>query len=189
MAMLNFSAEASLYVSSGHYRTGEQALSSFREMNRLRPAVGRGEVPPDVIGHEVINVVGYICPPGWTDLGGGACWPPPLTESPSGGGESPGTPGVPVEGGPPGPGVGGPPEWPEPQQKPPKKRRFNPTEGGKCYADEIRGDKAIFVPKGKYTRLPGDIWFCCDPKPPNECIQCQPEGKDDGACANGWPLG
>jgi hypothetical protein len=71
MAMLNFSAEASLYVSSGHYRTGAQALSSFREalssfreMNSLRPAVGRGEVPPDVIGHEVINVVGYICPPG-----------------------------------------------------------------------------------------------------------------------------
>jgi hypothetical protein len=186
MSMLRFSAEASLYIASRHYRTREHALSLFRETNRLRPAMERPEVPPITVPGETIPV--HSCLPGWQEFGG-ICWPPPQTEPPSGGGGHPGIP-APGEGGEPSPGPGGgqPPEKPDPHQTP--KNRFRPTEGGKCFADEMRGNKAIFVPKGKYTRLPGDIWFCCDPKPPKECIQCQGVGIDDGACTNGWlPLG
>jgi hypothetical protein len=112
MRTLRFSAEASLYISSGHYRTGEHALSLFRETNRLRPAMERGEVPPITVPGETIPV--HSCPPGWQDLGG-ICWPPPQTEPPSGGG-GPGTPGFPGEpsgNGPPGPG-GETPERPRP---------------------------------------------------------------------------
>jgi hypothetical protein len=115
MAMLNFSAEASLYLSSGHYRTRRQALSRFGKQNRLRPALERDDGPPPItVPGETIPV--HSCPAGWSDIGG-TCWPDPLTEPPSGGGESPGTPGVPSEDGPPGPG-GGPPEPPKPKLTP-----------------------------------------------------------------------
>jgi hypothetical protein len=116
MRTLRFSAEASLYVSSGHYRTGEHALSSFRETNKLRPALERGEVPPITVPGEDIPI--HSCPPGWQDLGG-ICWPPPLTEPPSGGGGGPGTPGGPFEGdnGPRG-GGGGPVRPPKTPPKP-----------------------------------------------------------------------
>lgn len=174
MTLPRFTAEASLYGTRGQYRNG----------------VPVNTVPTNMIGpiyparDEVIEI--HSCPPGYNDWGG-TCYPI-LTEPPIGGSGDPGAPGESGEGGEPRsggkPGGGGKP----PKDKPKKPPRFNPTEGGTCYADEMRGDKNVFVPNGKYTRLPGDIWFCCDQQSPRECIQCQPEGGPITRCADGWPL-
>jgi hypothetical protein len=123
MRTLRFSAEASLYVSSGRYRTGEHALSLFREMNSLRPALERGEVPPITVPGETIPV--HSCPPGWTDIGG-TCWPPVQTEPSSGGGSGmPGFPGEPGEG-PHGPGGG--PKPPKPPRPPKQEFKCRPLD-------------------------------------------------------------
>lgn len=93
MNMPRFTAEAVLYKTSGHYRTGRQAINLSAEMIRpIHPA------------REVIEI--HSCPPGWSDIGG-TCWPDPLME-PGGGSSEPGTPGVPGETGEGGrPGGGG----------------------------------------------------------------------------------
>ena len=70
MATLKFSAEASLYVSSGRYRTGGHALSLFRRTNSLRLALDESEVPIDVPG-ETIPI--QDCRPGWIKLADGSC--------------------------------------------------------------------------------------------------------------------
>jgi len=132
MSMLRFSAEASLYISSGHYRTGEHALSLFRETNRLRPAMERGEVPIEVPG-ETIPV--KSCPSGWDRIGG-ICWPPPQTEPPSGGGSGPGTPGVPGQPNGEGPhGPGG--ETPEPE--PPRPEPMSQV--GRAWARQCEAER------------------------------------------------
>jgi hypothetical protein len=97
MRTRRFSAEASLYISSGHYRTGEHALSLFRETNRLRLARDESEAPPIVVGDETIVI--FECPPGWSRGEDGQCRP--LTEplSGSGGLGGPGTPGGSLGGG------------------------------------------------------------------------------------------
>jgi hypothetical protein len=159
MNMAGFTAEVALCRSSGHYRTGEHALSLFRQMNRLRPAMERGEVPPITVPGETIPV--HSCAPGW-ELRGGICWPPPLTEPSSGGGGDPGMPGGPDGGGGPGPGSGEPPERPEPQDtkppRPPIRKPYHPRVGDDCHVEYLlmRGSNAIDqgtpVRTGKYTR-------------------------------------
>ena len=109
MATLKFSAEASLYVSSGRYRTGGHALSLFRRMNSLRLALDESEVPIEVPG-ETIPI--QDCRPGWIKLADGSCIRDPSL--PGGGGFPPGTPGEPGGEGPHGPGG----ETPEPSETP-----------------------------------------------------------------------
>ena len=94
MSMIRFSAEASLYKASGHYRTGRQALYLPRRTNSMRLALDEGEV-----------IVIKDCPPGWEKLGEGVCVP---KHSLPGGGVPPGTPEEPSGEGPHGPGGG----WP-----------------------------------------------------------------------------
>jgi hypothetical protein len=82
MNMPRFTAEASLYWSNRHYRTGRNALPFTRPMiSPIYPSIGKGELgtEPGEPG-EVIRVHG--CAPGWTDIGG-SCWPDPITEPPS----------------------------------------------------------------------------------------------------------
>ena len=67
MSMIRFSAEASLYKASGHYRTGRQALYLPRRTNSMRLALDEGEV-----------IVIKDCPPGWKKLGEGVCVPETL---------------------------------------------------------------------------------------------------------------
>ena len=136
MEMLKFSAEASLYVSSGRYRTGGHALSLFRQMNSLRLALEQSEVPPITWpGPGETIPVQSICPPGW-DRKGGICWPPPLTEPSSGGGGGPGTPGVPGQPNGEGPhGPGG--ETPEPE--PPRPEPM--SEVGEAWATQCSEER------------------------------------------------
>jgi len=122
--MPRFTAEASLYKTSGHYRTGRVNLSA--EMIRtIHPA------------REVIEI--HDCPPGESRLGGtGPCWPDPLTEPSVGqGGESSGSGGA-GEGSGPGGGVS--------HGKPPKDK---PKATGKKSAEEA----AEGLPSGKRQTL------------------------------------
>jgi hypothetical protein len=104
-----FTAEASLYKTSGHYRTGRHMVTpTAQTVGLISPAAREQE-------GEVIHI--HSCPPGWTDYGG-TCFPPPVTEPPVGGGGGEGTP---PGGGPDddGPGGGGDGE-PYGTKKPPK---------------------------------------------------------------------
>lgn len=97
MTMPEFSAEASLYQTSRHYRAGVQA-------NKL-PAQAIGAFyPAREMEEEVINVHG--CAPGFTDIGG-TCWPDPLTEPSGSGSAGGGTSGGASGGGSGGGGSGG----------------------------------------------------------------------------------
>jgi hypothetical protein len=159
--MPRFTAEASLYKTSGHYRTGRVNLSA--EMIRtIHPA------------REVIEI--HDCPPGESRLGGtGPCWPDPLTEPSVGqGGESSGSGGA-GEGSGPGGGVshGKPPkDKPKPPgrslpKRPPKD--YRPERGKPCHAVQFQdvGDgvvsSEIKVANGTYyftSGPPGDGWEC-----------------------------
>jgi hypothetical protein len=168
MEMPKFSAAASLYVSSGRYRTGGHAPSLFGPMNRLRPALERGEVPPITVPGENIPI--HSCPPGWTDLGG-TCWPNPMTEPPSGGGNGSGTPGFPGEpsgGGPPGPG-GGPPKPPKPPRPPRQEFKCRPWDYV-CKAEAI-------INASKHAACEERIAQCvsdhCKGKAPSELGECE----------------
>lgn len=92
MTMPRFTADASLYETSGQYRTGED-----KSVYAITPVLGA--LYPAM---EVIEIHG--CPPGWSDIGG-SCWPDPLTE-PSGTGSGGGG-GLPSEPGGGGTGGGG----------------------------------------------------------------------------------
>jgi len=97
MNMPAFTAEASLYQTTGYYRTTENAVSlSAQEANGIYSAM---------VGEETIEI--HSCAPGWTDIGG-RCWPNPLTEPTGGGGGNTPSPGDIEEGnGPGGTQVGG----------------------------------------------------------------------------------
>src|SRR5262245_39953415 len=82
MTRPQFTAEASLYRTRGHYRTGVQ-------VNKL-PAKTIGPIYPSSEMEEEIHV--HSCAPGWTDIGG-TCWPNPLTEPSWGGSAGGGMPG------------------------------------------------------------------------------------------------
>jgi hypothetical protein len=173
MTMPKFTAEASLYQTSGQYRTGRQTIySSLRPISSIYPTVSRGEAPIDVPGEE-IPVHG--CAPGWIDIGG-MCWPAPLTEPSSGGGSA--APGGGSSGSGPGGGVGGggtpPKDKPKPPikkkfivdtEKVPPKKGFKPKQGGTCYGLKLEigagGDPIIWDDpfKGKYDRH-RDSWQC-----------------------------
>jgi hypothetical protein len=132
VTMPRFTADASLYKTSGQYRTGRRTVNrSAQTAGPIWPAVKEQE-------GEVIHV--HSCAPGWTDIGG-TCWPDPLTEPEAGGGE----PGVP--GGSPGgesgePGGGGgvsnPPKTP-PKRPPRPPKDFKPDEGKPCHAELVTG--------------------------------------------------
>lgn len=95
MTMPRFSAEASLYETNEHYRTGMQVIKlSVQTINPIRPALREQE-------GEVIHV--HSCPPGFSDIGG-SCWPIPLDEPPHDAGVGDGGP---RDGGPPDGGGGG----------------------------------------------------------------------------------
>ena len=96
MSMPTFTAEASLYKTSGHYRIhrARQAVSSSAQMiSPVSPALFQRP--------ETVEV--HSCPVGWSDFGG-TCYPP-LTEPPVGGGGGGDMPpgGGPEDGGPGGP--------------------------------------------------------------------------------------
>jgi hypothetical protein len=80
MTIPTFTAEASLYKTSRHYRAARPAVSlSAQKVSPVYPALRGGET---------IHV--HSCPVGWTDWGG-TCYPP-LTEPPVGGGGGGGGP-------------------------------------------------------------------------------------------------
>lgn len=91
MGMPQFTAEAGLYQTSEHYRTGWHTVDPpAQTLSAIRPAMREQE-------GEVIHVHG--CAPGWTDYGG-ICFPPPVTEPPTGGaGDDWPTGGGPTDGG------------------------------------------------------------------------------------------
>jgi len=61
-----FTAEASVYKTSGRYQSGSHTINSSTQLiNSIRAA-------------EVIRV--HSCPPGWSEVDG-SCWPDPLEES------------------------------------------------------------------------------------------------------------
>jgi hypothetical protein len=61
-----FTAEASLYETSGRYQSGKHAINSYTQsISSIRAA-------------EVIRV--HSCPPGWSEIDD-SCWPDPLEES------------------------------------------------------------------------------------------------------------
>jgi hypothetical protein len=98
MNIPRFTAEASLYKTSSHYRThgGRKAVDPSR-----RPGSQIWAALMEEDG-EVIHV--HSCAPGYTEIGG-VCWQNPLTEPPVGGGDWP--PGGPFQVPPDGPGGNG----------------------------------------------------------------------------------
>src|SRR5438128_2215031 len=127
MNMPRFTGEASLYKTSGHYRTGRNRGAIHLAARMISPIY-----PAEInVGHETIPV--HSCAPGWTDYGG-TCFPDPLTEPSSGSGGDPGEPGG--EGGGPGGGVGGgpmtPPKKPRPKRPLRPPRDYHPNKGDKC---------------------------------------------------------
>ena len=75
MNMPSFTAESSLYKTRGRYWSGRHIVNSLAQTgSAVRPALEQEG--------EVIHV--HSCPPGWTDYGG-TCFPPPVTEPPTGG--------------------------------------------------------------------------------------------------------
>lgn len=180
MPMPRFTAEVSLYRTSGQYQIAVHSNNLPITIGLLHPA-----------RDEVIEV--HSCVPGWSDIGG-SCWPNPLTESSGGGGESAGSGAEPGgEGGEPrGGGSGGKP--PKDKPKPQRPQTFKPTPGGKCNADQMLGGKVVIIARGHYSKLPGDIWFCSGPDANNEgsvnSVQCAPEGTpiENQHCFDRWPL-
>jgi hypothetical protein len=80
MNMPALTAEASLYKTNRYYRAGRYTIdSSAQTGSPVWPALREQE-------GEIIEVHG--CPPGWTDYGG-TCFPPPVTEPPTGGDDWP----------------------------------------------------------------------------------------------------
>jgi hypothetical protein len=161
MKTLQFYAEASLYISSGHYRTGEHALSLFRQTNRLRPALERGEV-----------IVVRDCRPGWIKLGEGVCIPDPSL--PGGGGLPPGPPEEPgaEPTPPPGGGPGGEPA--DKPDKPTREQKIGAAWRRRCAIDHYENPEKIIE--------------CCHKKR-DECIKdAKGNGRREMACviAGNW---
>lgn len=158
MKMPGFTADASIYKTSGHYQSDRQQLINLSMEMRGAIYPARDEV-----------IVLHSCPPGFTDLGG-TCWPDPLTE-PSGGGSSgefPATPGVPFDN-----GGGGPAPPPTPTRPPRPPRRppnYNPTPLGRC---NVPGN----IDRGYYLNDPDKgRWECCREAgggPGLTCIVCE----------------
>ena len=159
MNMPRFTAESSLYKSSGHYRTGRNSDAvniSAQMINSIHPVM------------ENIHVHG--CAPGSYlvdyDDGTWDCLPlDPLTEPSGGGGGDAGSPGVPSNnGGGGGGGVGKPPKRPPNRphktKTPPKK--YRPKSGQPCYVEESVTSGEVTITdvylNGKYfsTREVGD---------------------------------
>lgn len=115
MNIPGFTAEDSLYKTSGHYRTGRPAFTSLTQAIRaFHPAA------------EVIVV--YGCPPGYTLWEAGGEWGCTLVEPPvGGGGEGP----MPSGGG--GGGGGGTPR-PKPKPRPTPEEVAKAREVGRCRA-------------------------------------------------------
>jgi hypothetical protein len=172
--MPTFTAEASLYQTGGHYRTGQPATTS------TPPLIG--PIHPALMAEEVIYVQG--CPPGWQDIGG-SCWPPPLSE----GGTSEPFPDEPSESEPMKGRKGGGKGKTGPTKKRPKGPIFNPKkEGDPCNASGFINGQAVIIAEGEYKL--GTLWRCCgtntvDGSP--QCISCL-MGDEGNLCANGHPL-
>lgn len=181
MTMPRFTAEASLYETNGHYRTGMQVIKlSVQTIIPIRPALREQE-------GEVIHV--HSCPPGFSDIGG-SCWPNPLTE-PTGsrGGNSGGFGEIGVGGGPRGGGVSGgkpPKNKPKPPLRPP--RDYHPKKGDTCHVvqSETTCERDCkFDDPGDVTiteRLNGtyaqdstnpNLWFCAGPYTTRVWRSCQ----------------
>jgi hypothetical protein len=161
-------------LSSGHYRTGRQAINSFA---KTVGAIYLAEinVPGEVIIIEDDAPDGPGLPPGGH------------TGSPPTGGGSDGGAGEPGGGG----DSGGIPSDKSPKK--PFKKTFKPTPGGKCTADSSIDGDIVVIARGRYSKLPGDIWYCSGRdgfSDSEKSIQCQPEGTpiDKQHCNNGWPL-
>jgi hypothetical protein len=150
MNLPRFTGEASLYQTSGQYRTGRHA-SSFRT-----PMIS-GIYPSR---DEVIEI--HSCPPGWTDYGG-TCFPDPLTEPSSGSGTSSGGPGGGGQGGVPGPGGTGSEQTPQPHTTP-KPKRYKPEKGKPCYVERSVTSGGVTITdeifEGKYVTNADDKWMC-----------------------------
>jgi hypothetical protein len=143
MSMPRFSAEASLYRASGHYRTGRHALNLSPQMiSKMYPAM------------EVIEVFGSPpCRPGFINLGEGVCVRDPSL--PAGGGLPGGSPDEPGAEPPPPPG-GGPRG--EPFDKSETKRRAQDT--GRAWREQCEKEDPDIV----------KVFKCCDRKS-NECVK------------------
>jgi hypothetical protein len=159
-----FTADASLYKTSGHYRTYVDASG--------RPADHMGTVCLSAI-----DVPGEVI-----EIEDDAPWMPPSWGGHTGPGSSGGSGETGPGGGGPGGGDGGIPET-----KDPPRPHFKPTKDGPCNAFVLYGPD---IRKGRLIRRaqPGPLWECCGKNAKNgtaACVGCQPSGTD-GRCQNGW---
>jgi hypothetical protein len=198
MNMPRFTAEASLYQTSGHHQTGRNRCAihlAARMAETITPADIPSEVPIDVPGEETIVLHGEAppCPFGWKNVGG-TC----VLEG-SGGG--PGTVGEPGgEGGGPGGGVGGgpmtTPKLPKPPRKSPKTGTpFKPKADAECHAIRFfeGGNFNTVINRGSYVPLSNGIWVCDNHDPghePGSDVRCGSRWAKDGknyidSCYNG----
>jgi hypothetical protein len=183
----SFTAEVSLYRSSGryrtgrpattlptrmNYRTGRHARNLPRRTNSLRLALDEGEV-----------IVVRDCRPGWVKLSEGVCVRDP---SLPGGGAPPGTPDEPGAEPPPPPGggtgPGQPPDKPVPEKTPtqPIRKPYNPREGNPCHAEYIlmegtnAKDWRTIVKTGKYAKVVGGEYkFVCEDAANGKILECR----------------
>jgi hypothetical protein len=164
-----FTADASLYVTRGHYRTCVDASS--------RPADH-----PGTICLSAIDVPGEVI-----EIEDDAPWSPPSWGGHTGPGPSGGSGETGPGGGGPGGGDGGIPET-----KDPPRPRFTPGKDEPCHAFSFDGPKgqAVDIRTGHYrppTRRT-KTWACCGKNAETgkaACQPCQPSG-DEGRCHNGW---
>ena len=177
MNMPRFTADAALYQTSGHYRTGRNRGAIHLAARMISPIY-----PAEInVGHEIIPI--GPCAPGWEEIGG-TCFPNPLTEPPLG------SSGVPGTGGLPSPGGGGTPEpmdnKPEVDKPPPKLRKspvtgapFKPKHDKPCHAIEYTWGGGVLVEDpsivstGTYGALSGGVFVCHQPPgDPRNDVRC-----------------
>ncbi len=140
--MPSFTAEATLYEFGTHYRTrGHEIDLSRRRISVIYPA--RMDETVEIFG----------CAPGFLQLGDGENTVR-IPDPSWGGGQSPGAPGVPFEGDPPGPG-GGSAEPPKPKLTPYQR---HVQAAGRAWRRQCKGD-------------PYEVGLCCNKKEDSCIIQ------------------
>jgi hypothetical protein len=167
-----FTADASLYRTSGHYRTYVDASS--------RPAGHAG-----TILLSAIDVPGEVI-----EIEDDAPWSPPSWGGHTGPGSSGGSGETGPGGGGPGGGDGGIPET----KGPPDFNTYHPHKGSPCSAENLgltKGPK-VDIRVGKYyPDAAAGSYQCCGKNHIDgnrACLGCQRKGSG-GPCHNGWPCG
>ena len=151
MNLPGFAADASLYKTSGHYRTGQRPINlPAQHMGTLR--LSAIDVPGEVI---IIEDDAPWSPPSW------------------GGHTGPGTSGGAGDTGGGEPGAGGDGGIPsKTPHKPPIVKRYSPKKGQPCWVEQTDTSGHITVlMNGKYSVNDEDRWICENPTKTNYCVQ------------------